>query len=228
MTAMDQAEKFAALSQKVSSLEEQVSVLRSKIVCLEEGNLYMTQIIEVASEQLICKSLRSPQVFLSIFICASLTILCLGTCLDTDAEDCRVSERISVLKWVSADTDTFWSDARRCQAVVRLQDRANHIGEAVEGCRTAMTTMFSVMPPRNPFPDNFGQLLDTFRSSHCFHRLIKLNLIADANFALAWMQKWKPQTDFETISKGFPPHRSKGFFNASACGRHPGASKEDD
>jgi hypothetical protein len=56
-TAMDQAEKFAALSQKVSSPEDQISVLRSKIVQLEDGALYMTEIIEVASEQLLCKSL---------------------------------------------------------------------------------------------------------------------------------------------------------------------------
>jgi predicted nucleic acid-binding Zn-ribbon protein len=56
-TAMDQAEKSAALSRKVSSLEDQISVLRSKIVRLEDGALYMTEIIEAASEQLLCKSL---------------------------------------------------------------------------------------------------------------------------------------------------------------------------
>jgi hypothetical protein len=57
----------------------------------------------------------------------------------------------------------------------------------VEGCRNVLTTMFSVMLPRNPFPENFHQLLDPFRSSHCIHRLIKLNIMAGANFALAWM-----------------------------------------
>jgi hypothetical protein len=35
----------------------------------------------------------------------------------------------------------------------------------VEGCRKALTTMFSVMLPRNPFPENFHQLLDIFKSS---------------------------------------------------------------
>jgi hypothetical protein len=36
--------------------------------------------------------------------------------------------------------------------------------------------MLLVMLPRNPFPENFCQLLDTFRSSEHIHRLIKLNL----------------------------------------------------
>jgi hypothetical protein len=61
MTAMDQAEKSAALSRKVSSLEEQMSSLRSKIVRLEDGDLYMTEITEVASKQLICQLLGAPE-----------------------------------------------------------------------------------------------------------------------------------------------------------------------
>jgi hypothetical protein len=70
-------------------------------------------------------------------------------------------------------------------------------------------TMFLVMLPTNPFPENFHQLLDIFRSSDHIHRMIRLNLVAGANFALAWIQKWKPQTNFETISRGFPAHRSR-------------------
>jgi hypothetical protein len=72
--------------------------------------------------------------------------------------------------------------------------------------------MFSVMLPRNPFLENFRQLLDAFRSIQRTHCLIKLNLIAGAIFALAWIREWKPRTDFETIFKGFPPHRSKGVL----------------
>jgi hypothetical protein len=55
---------------------------------------------------------------------------------------------------------------------------------------------------RNPFPENFRQLLDTFISSQRIHRLIKLNLVAGANFALAWVRKRQPQTNFDTISRG--------------------------
>jgi hypothetical protein len=51
--------------------------------------------------------------------------------------------------------------------------------------------MFLMMLPRNPFPENFCQLLDIFKTSRCIHHLIKLNLEAGANFALAWVQKWQ-------------------------------------
>jgi hypothetical protein len=167
-------------------------VLKLKIVRLEDGLLYMTELIEGASGQLICKLLRSPRVFLSTFTCTGLTTLCLGTCLDVATEDHWVNKRITALERVLANTDTFWSDGHCCQAVVRLQDHAQHIEDVVQGCQRALTTMFSVMLPRNPFLENFHQLLDTFRSSDRIHHLIKLNLVAGANFALAWIRKWKP------------------------------------
>jgi hypothetical protein len=69
--------------------------------------------------------------------------------------------------------------------------------------------MFLVMLPRNPFPVNFCELLDVFKTSRCIHRLLELNLIAGANFALAWVQKWHPQLDFSNMSQGLPPQRSR-------------------
>jgi hypothetical protein len=114
-----------------------------------------------------------------------LIILCLGICLDPAVEDRRVSERVATLERVSSVTNTFWSGAHRRAAMVQLQDHAQLIGEAVDGCRKALTTMFSVMLLRNPFLDKFCQLLDTFKTSRRIHRLIELNLIAGANFALA-------------------------------------------
>jgi hypothetical protein len=112
ITAMDQAERSSALSRKVLLLEDQISDLSSKITQLEEGDLYMTEILEAASKQLNCKSLGAPRVFLSMYICAGITIFCLGTCLDAAVEDHRVSEQIVLLERVLANTDTFWSDAR--------------------------------------------------------------------------------------------------------------------
>jgi hypothetical protein len=68
------------------------------------------------------------------------------------------------------------------------------------------------MLPRNPYLENFlRKLLDAFGSSKHVHCLVKLQLVADAQFSLTWMRKWKPQIDFDTISKGCPPHRSKGI-----------------
>jgi hypothetical protein len=131
--------------------------------------------------------------------------------LDPIAEDHRVTERTTALERVSSDTNTFWVDAHHRIAIVLLQDRVHHVGESVDGCRKSLTTMFSVMLPRNPPPpENFGQLLEVFDTSRRIHWLIELNLAAGANFALGWVQKWHSKLNFNTISQGLPPpQRSK-------------------
>jgi hypothetical protein len=123
-----------------------------------------------------------------------------------------MSERATALEGVSSDINTFWSDARHCHTVVQLQDRAQHIEEVVEGCRRALTTMFSIMLPRNPSPTGFRELLDVFKTSRRIHCLIELNLTVDANFALAWVRKWHPRLDFDDISQGLPSQRSRSML----------------
>jgi hypothetical protein len=106
---------------------------------------------------------------------------------------------------MSTGCEMLWSDSRHRNAIVLLQDRAQHIGESVDGCRRALTTMFSIMLPRNPLPATFPLLLDTFRSSHRIHRLIELNLVAGANFALGWIRKWHPRLNYSTMSLSLAP-----------------------
>jgi hypothetical protein len=66
------------------------------------------------------------------------------------------------------------------------------------------TTMYSVMLPCNPLPRSFKQLLNVFRTSKRIHRLIKLNLVAGANFALGWIHKWHPRLNYSSMSLSFP------------------------
>jgi hypothetical protein len=58
------------------------------------------------------------------------------------------------------------------------------------------------MLPCNPLPRDFRQLLETFRTSQRVHLLIKLNLIAGANFALRCMRKWHPRLNYDSMSEG--------------------------
>jgi hypothetical protein len=133
-----------------------------------------------------------------------MIFITVGTCLDFVGEARHISERIAALERSSGGVETFWSNPRRCSAIVLLQDRAQHIGEAVDGCRKALTTMHSMMLPRNPLPRTFSQLLAVFRSTQHIHRLIELNLVAGANFALGWMCKWHPRLNFIFMSLSLP------------------------
>jgi hypothetical protein len=131
-----------------------------------------------------------------------------GSCLDLVGKSRWVTERITALQSVAQGTESLWSNSRRCRAIVLLQDRAQYISEAVDGCHKALTTMYSVMLPRNPMPRDFRQLLETFRTSQRVHLLIKLNLIAGDNFALGSMQKWNPRLNFDRMSQSLPPGRT--------------------
>jgi hypothetical protein len=79
----------------------------------------------------------------------------LGTFLHPADEDRRVADQIAALERVSKDTTSLWADPRHRSAVVLLQDHAQHIGEAVDGCQILLTTMYSVMLPRNTPPESF-------------------------------------------------------------------------
>jgi hypothetical protein len=68
-----------------------------------------------------------------------------------------------------------------------------------------VSTMHSIMLPRNPLPGSFPLLLDTFRSSQRIHRLIELNLVAGANFALGWVRKCHPRLNYSSMSLSYPP-----------------------
>jgi hypothetical protein len=175
---MDQAGKSFGLMKKVSSLKSQVSDLMAKIIHLEECDAFLIGIIKSACEQLQCKLLGAPECLLLRLLVSYVSFL------DPVAKDRRVSERVIALERVSSDTNTFWVDAYHRSTIVLLQDRIQHVGESVDGCRKSLTTMYSVMLPRNNPPENFGQLLEVFRMSRCIHQLIELNLVAGANFAL--------------------------------------------
>jgi hypothetical protein len=125
--------------------------------------------------------------------------------LDFVGETRRVSERIAALGKSSEGVKSLWYDPRRRRAIVLLQDRAQHIGEAIDGCRRSLTTMYSVMLPRNPLPGSFPQLLDVLRSSQRIHRLLELNLVAGANFALGWTRKWHPRLNYSSMSLSMLP-----------------------
>jgi hypothetical protein len=94
-----------------------------------------------------------------IFACTA------GTFLDLVGKSRRVTEQINALQSVAQGTESLWSNPRRCRAIVLLQDRAQYIGKAVDGCRKALTTMCSVLLPHNPMPRDFRQLLETFQTS---------------------------------------------------------------
>jgi hypothetical protein len=202
--AVDKASKAYGLMKRISVLDDKVSSLMVNIVHHEECESFILGIIEFACEMLQCKVPCNFFFPLLSHYCFVISFVLLGTCLDFAAEARRVAERNTALEKMSEGIESLWSDPRRRRAIVLLQDRAQHIGELVDGCRRALITMHSVIFPRNPLPGSFPLLLDAFRSSQHIHRLIELNLVAGANFALGWMRKWHPRLNYSSMSLSYP------------------------
>jgi hypothetical protein len=203
--ALDKASKSCGFMKQISVLEDNVSGLMAKIVHLEECDSFLIGIVEYVCEMLRCKIPCSLSFSLSFHYCCLIPFVISGTCLDFVAEAYQVSERITALEKASEGIDSLWSDPQHRRAIVLLQDRAQHIGEAVDGCQRSLMTMYSVMLPRNPLPGSFPLLFDTFRSSQRIHRLIELNLVAGANFALGWVRKWHLRLNYSSMSLSYPP-----------------------
>jgi hypothetical protein len=182
-----------------------VSGLMAKIMHLKECDSFLIGIVESVCEMLQCEVPCSLSCFLLLHYCCLIIFVISSTCLDFVAEARWVSERNTALEKASEGIDSLWSDPRRRRAIVLLQDHAQHIGEAVDGCRRSLMIMYSVMLPLNPQPGSFLLLLDTFRSSQRIHRLVELNLVAGANFALGWIRKWHPRLNYSSMSLSYPP-----------------------
>jgi hypothetical protein len=202
--AVDKASKACGYMKRISALDDKVSSLMAKIVHHKECESFIIGIVKSACEMLRCKILCDFSFPLMFHDCLVISFVLLGTCLDFADEARRIAKRNAALEKAPEGIDSLWSNPRRREAIVLLQDRAQHIGESVDGCRRALITMHSVMLSRNPLPGSFPLLLDAFRSSQHIHRLIELNLVAGTNFALGWMRKWHPRLNYSSMSLSYP------------------------
>jgi hypothetical protein len=133
--AIKKASQTSSYMKKISSLEEKVSSLMARVVHNEECESFILGIVESACEMLRCESsfdFSFPCFCIAVFV-TYFTII--GTCLDFAAEERQVAERNAALEKMSTGCETLWSDPQRRSAIVLLQDRAQHIGESVDGCR---------------------------------------------------------------------------------------------
>jgi hypothetical protein len=135
-SALDQAGKSYGLMRQVSALEDKVSGLVAEVMHLKECDSYLVEIIKSACKKLKCEFFCIPSRISCCFswLCILTSLHLSGTCLHPADEDRRVSERIVALERVSRDTNSLWANPRHRSAVVLLQDRTQHIGEAVDGC----------------------------------------------------------------------------------------------
>ena len=116
---------------------------------------------------------------------------------------------MNALMEISAGTGVdFWADHRRCFTIVQLQNRVTQVNEFVEYCRSALAMVYNTKFPRNPAPQDFAELMGKFRRATDIRHFVKIQLVAGAKLALAWVRVHKSTLDIDAISRGFPARRS--------------------
>ena len=69
--------------------------------------------------------------------------------------------------------------------------------------------IYNTMFPRNPTPKDFTELMGKFSRPADIRSFVKLQLVARAKLALAWVCVHKPKLDIDAISQGFPAQQSR-------------------
>jgi hypothetical protein len=69
--------------------------------------------------------------------------------------------------------------------------------------------IYSFLFPRNEQPQGLLVLMEAFGSTKKIQDFVKVQLIAGATFALAWLRVHKPRLDLETLSQGLPSTKTK-------------------
>ena len=91
--------------------------------------------------------------------------------------------------------------------MVLLQDRASAVNEYLEYCRSALEMIYSTMFPRNAPIQGLDALLRKFSHAEDIRRFVRIQLVAGAKFALAWVLVHHSRLDLDALSRGLPSRR---------------------
>jgi hypothetical protein len=69
------------------------------------------------------------------------------------------------------------------------------------------------MFPQNPQPEGLPTLMKTFKDGGEIHRFVRVQLVAGAKVALAWLLVHYPALDLDSISQSLPEPKGGGLIN---------------
>jgi CII-binding regulator of phage lambda lysogenization HflD len=128
------------------------------------------------------------------------SLLCIGSFLDTIAEEQRVDARVEILLRLAQQNDIdFWADADRTRRIVRFQDRVAQVRYFLDFCTSTLAMVYNAAFPRNPQPATLPDLMKKFKNVHQIHDFVKAQLMAGARFALIWLKICHLKLDLNNV-----------------------------
>ena len=140
--------------------------------------------------------------FFGFFLIVELTIRAVCATVvtvDEAAESSRVNARVEALSDLARPHQTFWKDKSRTSVLVQFQDRVEQVHSFFWACRDKLSMVFRTMFPLNPQPNTLSQLFEKFKNLTEVRTLVRSQLVAGAEIALAFVHDADPSLDLTLI-----------------------------
>ena len=138
--------------------------------------------------------------------------------IDEAAESSRVHARVEALSDLAQPHQVFWKDKSKTSVLVQFQDRVEQVHSFFWTCRDKLAMVYRTMFPLNPQPSSLPQLMDKFKDPAEVRMLVRNELIAGAEVALAFVHDADPTLDlsFVVTRNGVNPQRLVCFVTDAA------------
>jgi hypothetical protein len=121
--------------------------------------------------------------------------------LNLSKKNKRVHERVETLTNLSQFNEVFWSSKLKAATIAKFQDRVQQVHRFFDKCHAGLRMIWKAMFPLNPVPPTLLALMSNFKNSERVRALVRSQLLAGAETALAFVLSQHPLLDLEAIAK---------------------------
>ena len=138
--------------------------------------------------------------------------------VDEAAEASRVNKRVEALSDLAQPHQIFWKDRSRTSVLVQFQDRVEQVHSFFWTCRDKLAMVYRTMFPLNRQPSSLSQLFEKFKDAAEVRTLVRNQLIAGAEIALAFVHDADPTMDLTLIvtRNGVDPAAAQRYVTDAA------------
>ena len=95
--------------------------------------------------------------------------------------------------------EVFWKDKSRTSVIALFKDRVEQVHSFFWTCRDKLAMVYRTMFPLNPQPNTLSQLFGKFKDAAEVRKLVRSQLVAGAEIALAFVYDAFPSLDLTHI-----------------------------
>ena len=209
-SAIDESELVRRLRDQISRLNKDITNLHAMAALVKRKSEIATAIeqhaldrLRAATESLSCEYLN-PFQFPSFYLLSNLllTIFCISTVVafDESEENRRIHEKIEAMTDVSHPKHELWSNRPKAVAVAKFEHRVEKVHYYFDKYHAHLSMVWKTLFPLDPAPETLSALFTRFKNPERIRLLVRKELLAGAELALASVLACHPTLDLEVIA----------------------------